>query len=160
MKSNSSNWNSDKSIAFSRILVAVFACAIAALDAVTLLLCSQKVYDSFRFLSLILPAGKLRLLTICILLCNVPGFALLLAMNRLLKNLRAGSVFTPENVALLRRVSWCCFGAALFCLIFAFPIPSLLAVTLAAGFVGLIVRIVKNVFEQAILMKDELDLTV
>ena len=33
-------------------------------------------------------------------------------------------------------------------------------IAIAAGFMGLIVRIVKNVFEQAITMKDELDLTV
>jgi hypothetical protein len=33
-------------------------------------------------------------------------------------------------------------------------------VSLAAGFMALIVRIVKNVFERAIVMKDELDLTV
>ena len=35
-----------------------------------------------------------------------------------------------------------------------------LFIALAAGFTGLIVRVVKNVFQQAIAMKDELDLTV
>ncbi len=32
--------------------------------------------------------------------------------------------------------------------------------SIAAGFMALIVRIVKNVFEQAIRMKDELDYTI
>jgi hypothetical protein len=38
--------------------------------------------------------------------------------------------------------------------------PLLLLVAIAAGFMGLIVRIVKNAFQQAIAMKDELDYTV
>ena len=81
---------------------------------------------------------------------------------RLLGNLRQGLVFTRENVRLLRIVSWCCVGAAIVCLL---SLPWLwflpvLVVAAAAGFMAMIVRIVKNVFQQAIAMKDELDLTV
>ena len=82
-------------------------------------------------------------------------------MNRLLKNLQAARVFIPENVRLLRIVSYCCFFAAMFCAVFAAGfLVTLWIVVMAAGFVGLIVRIVKNVFEQAIVMQDELDFTV
>ena len=51
-------------------------------------------------------------------------------------------------------------GAGLICLVstvYYFPFA---AVGIAACFMALIVRIVKNVFQQAIAMKSELDLTV
>ena len=56
--------------------------------------------------------------------------------------------------------SWCCFGACLVSFASSLYWPPIMLVAIAAGFVGLIVRIVKNVFEQAITMKDELDFTV
>ncbi|MFR1758596.1 MAG: DUF2975 domain-containing protein, partial [Christensenellaceae bacterium] len=59
-----------------------------------------------------------------------------------------------------RITSWCCFGACLICFASSFYCLPILLIAIAAGFMGLIVRIVKNVFEQAITMKDELDLTV
>ena len=39
-------------------------------------------------------------------------------------------------------------------------LPFIFAVGLAAGFMALIVRVVKNAFAQAVRMKDELDYTV
>jgi chromate transport protein ChrA len=83
-----------------------------------------------------------------------------LSLHRLLGNIRGGIVFARENVKELRRTSWCCFGVCAICLLStAYYMPFLL-ISVAAGFVGLIVRIVKNTFEQAIAMKEELDFTV
>ena len=96
----------------------------------------------------------------CLYGCSIPAFVLLYSMHILLKRVRHGSVFTRENVRLLGIVSLCCFLAALLCLAFSWRFPVLLVITAAAGFVGLIVRIVKNAFQQALSMKDELDLTV
>ncbi len=93
-------------------------------------------------------------------LCSIPGYILLFSLYQLLKNIEAGQVFIAANVAYLRRVSWCCVAAALFCGITALLWPSLGVVALAAAFMALIVRVVKNVFAQAILMQDELDFTV
>lgn len=96
----------------------------------------------------------------CLFGCSLPAYVLLYSMHILLKRVQNGSVFTPENVRLLGTVSLCCFLAALLCLASSWRFPVLLVVTVAAGFVGLIVRIVKNVFQQALRMKDELDYTV
>ena len=96
----------------------------------------------------------------CLFGCSLPAYVLLYSMHILLKRVQNGSVFTPENVRLLGIVSLCCFLAALLCLAFSWRFPVLLVITVAAGFVGLIVRIVKNVFQQALRMKDELDYTV
>lgn len=148
------SWTSDRSILLSRVMVYIFTAAVAAVDVFGVWIC--------RWLLKILPhsAPSFPVLVSCLYVCSVPAYILLYSMHRLLLNLQHGRVFIPENVALMRRVSYCCFAAGLVCLGCSFCFPSLLVVTLAAGFVGLIVRIVKNVFQQAILMKDELELTV
>ena len=63
--------------------------------------------------------------------------------------------------AALRRISWCCAGAAVLCLAAVFicyrPFAVLAA---AAGFMALLVRVLKNAFAQAVRMKNELDYTI
>ena len=95
-----------------------------------------------------------------LLACSVLGWVLLWAMWRLLRNLKAGQIFTEENVLLLQRISTCCAGAAALCVAGCFfYLPFLFAVA-AAAFMSLIVRIVRNVFQTALAMKAELDFTV
>ena len=60
----------------------------------------------------------------------------------------------------LRSVSWYCIWVALICLVSCVCYVPFVFVAIAAAFMALIVRIVKNVFQQAISMKSELDLTV
>lgn len=149
-------WTENRSILLSRILLFLFAAALTVLDFICLW-----ISLSGRSPGMLFPLEKIQAITVCLLLSSIPGFRLLWCMNRLLKNLRAALVFVPENVRLLRSVSYCCFFAALICAAFAAGfLVTLWIVVMAAGFVGLIVRIVKNVFEQAIVMQDELDFTV
>ena len=79
---------------------------------------------------------------------------------QLLQNIRAQLVFDAQNVRLLRQVSWCCVGAGAVCLVSCLYYLPFIAVAIAAGFMALIVRIIKNIFQQAIDMKAELDLTI
>ena len=78
----------------------------------------------------------------------------------LLKSIKVGQVFTAENIRRMRVVSWCCAAAGLVCLGAGLLYLPCLVCAMAAGFMALIVRIVKNTFQQALLMKDELDYTV
>lgn len=159
MKNNSDVSNVSKSIALSRVIAAVFALAIFALDIGVIFI--DRLYELAGFLPDAVADAKIRLLALCVLMCSPAGYVMLWKLRRLLKNIGAGVVFDEANVSLMRMVSICCFIAAFFCMGFAFlGMWSLLSITFAAGFVGLIVRIVGNVFEQAIQMKDELDLTV
>lgn len=150
-------WNEEKSIRLSRVIVMIFALAILAVDVCAALLCLGKMPLLGTLLE---KPGQIAAFALCTYACSVPGYLLLWDMNRLLKNLQQQKVFIPENVSFLRTVSYCCFAASAVCFGCAVKIPALLSVTVAAGFVGLIVRIVKNVIQQAIRMKDELDLTV
>ena len=59
-----------------------------------------------------------------------------------------------------RRISWCCAGAAVVCLAAAYIYLPFAFLGVAAAFMALIVRVLKNAFAQAVHMKDELDYTI
>ena len=70
-------------------------------------------------------------------------------------------VFTDGAVSCLRTISWCCFiEAGLFVVsgVLFFGIDLVLA--FVAGFLGLVLRVVKNVIEEAVALKAENDFTI
>ena len=85
------------------------------------------------------------------------GLALLFALLLLVRNKK---VFTPAAVELIRYISWCLIliGVALISLTYC----SVAALFIGAAvlFTGLTVRVVKNVIEAAVFLKEENDLTV
>ncbi len=149
-------WTETESITLSRVITGIFGALLVAADIggwwLVRFVCDNVVQDHG-------PAGFWGLM-IGLYLCSVPAYFLLAGLYRLLKNLEKDRVFVAENVILLRRVSWCCVMAAVICLCIAPVWPSLFLVAVAASFMALIVRVVKNVFVRAIGMKDELDYTV
>lgn len=85
---------------------------------------------------------------------------LIFCLFLLLNNISRDEIFTAKNVRLLRHISWCCFvGAGITGASMLYYLPWGI-VCIAAAFVGLIVRVVKNVIAQAIVLKEENDLTV
>lgn len=91
---------------------------------------------------------------------SLAAYVLLYQLFRLLANIENEQVFVPQNVRALRIASWCCIAVAAVCLAGALYYIPILLVCAAAAFMALIIRIVKNVFERAIGMKAELDLTI
>ena len=92
--------------------------------------------------------------------CAALALVMLCSLYQFLRRIEAGEVFVSTNVAALRCISWCCAGAAGFCLLAAGIYLPFLFLAVAAGFMALIVRVLKNAFAQAVRMKDELDYTV
>lgn len=79
----------------------------------------------------------------------------------LLQRVKGGKVFTPESVALIRGISWGCYlVAVVFCGLSAYFTFVALLVAFVAIFLGLCLRVVKNVIEEATEIKSENDLTV
>ncbi len=78
----------------------------------------------------------------------------------LLRRVRAGEVFTGRSVALIRGVSWCCILFGLLFAVLGYYFQLALAVGFATLFLGVCLRVVKNVVEQAVELKQENDLTV
>lgn len=148
----------EQSIRLSQGCVWLFMILLAALDAGCYWAVDWFIGTRPALLGFGLREGLLMMGTIY--LSSVPAWILLVNLHLLLGALAAGQVFVPANVTRLRRVSWCCAAACLLCLASAFYYLPWLLVAVAAGFMALIVRIVKNCFAQAAAMKDELDFTI
>ncbi len=90
----------------------------------------------------------------------VPAAIALFGLERMLHNIQQGKVFSKANVAHLRLVSWACFFAAVFLLIGACLWPVLILAAGVIGFMGLFVRVIKNMLAEAIAIKEENDFTI
>lgn len=90
----------------------------------------------------------------------IPAFIAIISLNNLIRNINKETIFIAENVKLLRILSWCCFAASLIYGILGFFILLSFIICFAAAFFGLILRVIKNVFEQAIEIREENDFTI
>lgn len=78
----------------------------------------------------------------------------------LLANIKKSDVFIGQNVTNLRVLSYCCFAVALICFAFGFLRPVVFVLSFAAAFMGLILRVVKNVIARAVELREENDGTI
>ncbi len=90
----------------------------------------------------------------------IPIAIALYGLERMLHNIQQGIVFDQKNVTYLRMVSWACFFAAVFLLIGGCLWPVLILAAGVIGFLGLFVRVIKNMLAEAILLKEENDFTI
>ena len=88
------------------------------------------------------------------------GVAAVVLMFVLLRVVWCGKVFSKATTALLNAISWCCFGEAILALLLVTTFQLVLCLTLAAGFLGLSLRVVRHVLLEAIRIKSENDFTV
>jgi len=92
--------------------------------------------------------------------CCPAGWAAIISLLRLLHNIRKDKIFTRQNVKLLRVISWCFAFTALASIFATYAYYPCALVFAAASFLFLILRVVKNVMEQATLLREENDLTI
>ena len=96
----------------------------------------------------------------CFYPCALFAYITLYSLLRLLFNIKKQEIFINANVKYLRRISWCCFAVATITLVGGvFYIPFLF-VAVAAAFVGLMLRVVKNVMQNAVEISEENELTI
>jgi hypothetical protein len=147
----------NKSIVLSICLVkAVYAaialCCVAAPFMV-------RYYDN----AIVIPeSGKSIFAPLLITLYSIvpPALAAMICLDLLLGNIRKGQPFIEKNVKYLRVISYCAFAVAALFVYFATLRPFAFAIVFAAAFIGLILRVVKNCFEQAVAIREENDFTV
>lgn len=82
------------------------------------------------------------------------------AMIILLRRVRRELIFTDDSVACLRMLSWCCFVEALCFALLGYYFRFSFAVAFAAFFIGMALRVAKNVIEEAVAIKAENDFTI
>ncbi len=146
-------WNKDKSIILSQILikicyVGIVVCAIIAPKLVEL-------YEEHAGTE-----GLYTPLLVTLLCCVPPGIIALVCLDVLLWNIQRNNTFVERNVKLLRSISYCCFCVAVIFIYFAVLRPFAFVIVFAAGFFGIILRVVKNCFQQAIALREENDFTI
>ncbi len=91
---------------------------------------------------------------------SVFAYITLYSLIRLLFNIKNDHIFIENNIKYLRRISWSCIAVAVITLISGiFYIPYLF-MAVAAGFVGIMLRVVKNAFQSAIALREENELTI
>lgn len=90
----------------------------------------------------------------------IPGFICNISLFKLLFNIKNDFIFVQKNVTLLRILSWCCFLVGTEYIIFGLKHISLLLLSFAAFFIGLILRVIKNIFDKAIILREENDYTI
>lgn len=154
-RSRNMNWNKDKSLALSQVCVWIFAVLLAA----------GAVGAPWVFRLFIETRGEILDGTLPYFLTSTyttvfPVTAALILLYRLLSNIKRGDVFQQGNVRCLRGLSWCCLTAGLICLISAVYYLPFLALAVMAVFMSLILRVIKNVFAEALALKEENDYTI
>lgn len=143
-----------RSIAITSVLIKVAIVLCTA--ALFLMPYAAKMYEqiSFQRNNVTVP------LLITFYVCAAFGFVILFVLNKLIKNIGSEKVFIDENVKLLKILSYCCFAIAVVTLIFARFRILVFVITFAAAFIGLILRVIKNCFTEAIRLREENDFTI
>jgi hypothetical protein len=95
--------------------------------------------------------------------CCIPALTALIALLRMLTDIQKGNVFVEANVRRLRIISWCFLAIfVILALTAALRVasPAILLVAVASGFFCLLIRVVKNVIDAAVEIKEENDFTI
>ena len=138
------NWSKDKSLMLSRICIWIFTGILAVMC-----VAAPWVYRWFVDLRGLKAQGMLAFFLATNYSVAIPVAIALYLMNRLLANISREKVFISQNTGCLRGLSWCCAAAAFIFFASGFYYPSFLALCVAALFMALVLRVVKNVFAQA-----------
>lgn len=154
-------WNRKRSVTLSIAVCFVFAVILT----MGLFLGPWTVKMWFSLYRGLDPDGEnlrklLTLFKACFYSCVPFGYITLYSLIRLLLNIKGDEIFVNENVRSLRRISWCCFAVALITGLGGVQYIPFLFIAIAAAFMGLLLRIVKNVMQSAVIIKTENELTI
>ncbi len=152
-------WNSNKSIKLSLVVCfAVFVLLIFGAFSMPFLL--KRYFGDFQgsFGDILMIQYKTVL--VCFYVCLLPAFTALISLVKMLGDIKREEIFTDSNIKRLRLLSWCCFAVAFVCVVGCFMYVPLVVFSIAAGFMGLIIRIIKNVICSAKILREENELTI
>ena len=90
----------------------------------------------------------------------IPAFVADASLYLLLRNVNKEDIFENSNINYLRILSWCCFAECVVFLLLGMYYHTSLLISFAALFMGIILRVVKNVIEAAVEIKSENDYTI
>ena len=148
-------WNRHKSLVLSKVCVVLLGVAdIAVMGGCPWIL--QWLFGYSQNAS----ARFLIFFYITVYAGGVLALLVLYHLLRMLNNIGRGDIFVEDNVARLLRISWLCGLAALLAAISAFYYLPWAALGIAAAFMCVIVRVIKNVMAEAVEMRQEINYTI
>ena len=130
-----------------RVIIAVLACSMPRL---------LRWYNTIRPLR---DDTNLALL-IAFYLCVPIALFALYNLEKLLRNIMTGEVFIRSNVHCIRRVCGCCLLVSVICLPAAFFYAPLIFFCIVMAFLCPVVNVVRHVFDAAVTIREENDLTI
>ncbi len=113
-------------------------------------------YNQVRILN---EASSMALL-IAFYLCVPIALFALWNLEKLLGNITRGEVFVRGNVRHIRKVCFCCLAVSLICLGAAWFYPPLIFFSTVMLFLCPVVGVVRSVFDAAVAIREENDLTI
>ncbi len=134
----------------NRILMAVVVALAFAMPALL------RWYNRIR----ILENGQNLALLIAFYLCVPIALFALYNLEKLLRNILAGDVFIRANVRIIRRVCGCCLLVSVICLPAAYYYAPLIFFCIVMAFLCPVVNVVRYVFDAAVSIREENDLTI
>jgi hypothetical protein len=147
-------WSDKKSISLSKFFLVIFMVLLGIVILTAPWLVNQFLYSRAGLLEDRIP------FLVTIYIGSIPAATLLVCLFRLLQKIEKGEVFIDLNIDFLRWISWSCFMGAIISLLSTLYYLPWVFVSIAAAFMGLIVRVLKNVIAQAVELKNEADLTI
>lgn len=154
-------WSKDRSLFLSRAMT--LAAAVAAIITAFFIPTIAEWYEyamSNEARSVFSRSTMKIPMCIVLYVCDALAMAALWNLSILLKNISKDEVFIEKNTSCLRRISWICMGIGFAMMVFGLWSSIFVFFGMCALMFGLIMRVLKNVFEKAVEIKSENDFTV
>lgn len=102
----------------------------------------------------------IKFLTVVTYLAVPAGWGAIILLYKILINVERENVFDESNVKYLTTLSWLCIYVGVLSAFSSLKFIMFILVSISALFIGLIVRVVRNIIEEAISLKEDSDLTI
>lgn len=149
------NWNNEKSIGLTKFFILLFAAAY-----ILVLIFCPRMTKEFVTYSFSARGKDFMLFMATIYSSAVPLGIILWNLYKVIGRIGEEKIFSDENVRSLRLISWMCFAVAAVCIVSTAYYVFFLIVAACAAFMGLLIRVIKNVFVRAGEIKEENDYTI
>ena len=149
-------WNKNKSLMLSLICTKIVILLLIALAVALPFLRGTSFFSG----AILLREDSLYFVMTLIYLAWIPAMIAMVCLHKLLTNIRQEHAFTEKTGRLLRIISWTCFLAGIIMFVGTTSSPAFFLLGVIACFVGLILRVVKNVIDYGREIKDENDFTI
>lgn len=151
-------WSDMRSLKLSRLLVYLLMVMLFLMLGFAYFVASW--YESLSDASGLIGGDITIPTTVMLYICDFFGLGAVFSLNKLLANISKDEVFTEENAKCLRKISWCCVFAGIVMLVYTLWVYYWGIAAFCAFFMGLIMRVLKNVFVKAVEIKSENDYTI